>query len=65
MYTYDKCVSTFIVSVRQEFNILSKWLYNNFMVCIPEKRSSMLLGVDDPLQTNLACGDQILEKAIQ
>ena len=25
----------------------------------------MLLGVDEPLQTNLACGDQILEKTIQ
>ena len=25
----------------------------------------MLLGVDDPLQTNLVCGDQILEKTTQ
>ena len=32
------------------------------MVRNPEKRSFMLLGVDDPLQTNLVCGDQILEK---
>ena len=35
------------------------------MVCNPEKRSFMLLGVDDPLQTNLVYGDQILEKTIQ
>ena len=35
------------------------------MVRNPEKRSFMLLGVDDPLQTNLVCGDQILEKTIQ
>ena len=25
----------------------------------------MLLGVDDPLQTSLVCGNQILEKTIQ
>ena len=25
----------------------------------------MLLGIDDPLQTNLVCGDQIFEKTIQ
>ena len=35
------------------------------MVRNPEKRSFMLFGVDDPLQTNLVCGDQILEKTIQ
>ena len=35
------------------------------MVRNPEKKSFMLLGVDDPLQTNLACGGQILEKTIQ
>ena len=35
------------------------------MVCYPERRSFMLLGVDDPLQTSLVCGNQILEKRIQ
>ena len=35
------------------------------MVRNPGKRSFMLLGIDDPLQTNLVCGDQILEKTIQ
>ena len=65
MYTSDKRVSTIIGSLRHEFTILSKWFYNNFMVRNPEKRSFMLLGVDDPLQTNLVCGDQILEKTIQ
>ena len=64
MYTSDKRVSTFIGSLRHEFTILSKWFYNNFMVRNPEKRSLMLLDVDDPLQTNLACGDQILEKTM-
>ena len=58
----DKRVSTIIDSLRHEFTILSKWFYNNFMVRNPEKRSFMLLGVDDPLQTNLVYGDQILEK---
>ena len=65
MYTSDKRVSTIIGSLRHEFTVLSKWFYNNFMVCNPEKRSFMLLGVDDPLQTSLVCGDQILEKTIQ
>ena len=35
------------------------------MVFNPEKRSFMFLGVDDPSQTNLVYGDQILEKSIQ
>ena len=35
------------------------------MVRNPEKRSFMLLGVDDPLQTNLVCGYQVLEKTMQ
>ena len=52
-------------SLRHEFTILSKWFYNKFMVCNSEERSFMLLGVDDPLQTNLVCGDQIFEKTIQ
>ena len=65
MYTSDKRIPTIIGSLRHEFPILSKWFYNNFMVCNPEKRSFMLLDVDDPLQINLLCGDQILEKAIQ
>ena len=33
---------------------------------VTQKKSSfMLLGVDDTLQTNLVCGDQILEKTMQ
>ena len=50
MYTSDKRVSTIIGSLRHEFTILSKWFYNKFMVCNPEKRSFMLIGVDNPLQ---------------
>ena len=65
MYTSDKRVFTIIGSLRHEFTILSKWFYNNFMVRNPEKRSFIMLGVDDLLQTNLARGDQILENAIQ
>ena len=62
MYTSDKRVSTIIGSLRYKFTILPKWFYNKFMVRNPEKSSLMLLGVDDPLQTNLVCGDQIVEK---
>ena len=65
MYTSEKRVSTIIDSLRHEFTILSKWFYNNFMVLNPEQCSFMLLGVDDSLQTNVVCGDQILKKIIQ
>ena len=65
MYTLDRRVYTIIGSLRHEFTILSKWFYNNFTVRNQEKRSFMLLGVDDPLQTNLVCGYQILKKAMQ
>ena len=62
IYTSDKRVSTIIGSPRHEFPILSKWFYNNFMVRNPEKK---VIYVDDTLQTNLVCGDQIVEKTMQ
>ena len=52
-------------SLSHDFTILSKWFYNNFMVLNPDKCSFMLLGVDDELQTNLVCGNEILENSIQ
>ena len=61
MYTSDKRVSTIIDSLTLEFTILSKWFYNNFMVLNPDKCSFMLLGVDDSLQTNPVCGDELLK----
>ena len=39
MYTSDKRNSTVIDSLSHEFNILSKWLYNNFIVLNPDKCS--------------------------
>ena len=65
MYTSDKRVSTIIGSLRHEFTILSKWFYNKFMVCNPEKRSFVLLRIDDPLQTNLVLVIKFLKKTIQ
>ena len=65
MYTSDKRASAIIDSLSHEFTILSKWFYNNFMVLNPDKCSFMLLGVDDSLQTNLVCGDEILKNAKQ
>ena len=44
MYASDKRVSTMIDSLSNEFNILSKWFYNNFMVLNPDKCSCMLSG---------------------
>ena len=44
-----------------EFTILSKWFCNNFMLLKPDKCSFMLLGVDDSLQINLVCGDEIFK----
>ena len=65
MYTSDKRVSAFTDCLRREFTILSKWFYNNFMVPNPEKCSFMLLGVDNSLQANLVCGDEILQNKKQ
>ena len=65
MYTSEKRVSTITDFLRHEFTILSKWFYNNFMVLNPEKCSFMLLGVDDLLQTNMVCGDEILKNTKQ
>ena len=65
MYTSDIRVSTIIDSLSHQFTILSKWFYNNFMVLNPDKCFFMLLGVDDSLQTNLVCGDEILKSTKQ
>ena len=65
MYTPDKRVSTIIDSLSLEFTILSTWFYNNFMVLNPDKCSFMLLGVDDSLQINLVCDDEILKHTKQ
>ena len=69
IYTSDNYVSRLknkiLDSLRHEYTILSKWFYNNFTVPNPEETSFMLLGVDDPLQTNLVWGDQIFEKTMQ
>ena len=65
MYTSDKRASAIIDSLSHEFTVLSKWFYNNFMVLNPDKCSFMLLGVDDSLQTNLVCGDEILKNTKQ
>ena len=65
MYTSDKHVSTIIDSLRHGFTILLEWFYNKFMVFNPEKCSFLLLGVDDSLQTNLLCGDEILKNRKQ
>ena len=61
MYTSDKRVSTIIDSLSYEFTILSKLFYNSFVVLKPDKCSFMLSGVDDSLQTNLVCGEEILK----
>ena len=65
MYTTDKRVSTIIDSLSHELTILSKWFYNNFMIINPDKCSFLLLGVENSLQTNLACGDEILKNTKQ
>ena len=65
IYTSGKRVSTITDSLSHEFNTLSKWFYNNFMVLNPDKCSFMLLGVDDSLQTNMVCGDEIFKNTKQ
>ena len=56
LYTSDRSISSIMNSISHDFTIFSKCLYNNLMVFSPDKCSFMLLGVDDKLQTNLACG---------
>ena len=65
IYTSGKRVSTITDSLSHEFNTLSKWFYNNFMVLNPDKCSFMFLGVDDSLQTNLVCDDGIFKNTKQ
>ena len=61
LYPSDKSISNIMNSLSHDFNILSKWFYNNFMVLNPDKCSFMLLGVDDKLQTNVMCGNETLK----
>ena len=63
MYTSDKRVSTIIDSMSHEFTILPKRFYNNFMVLHNDKSSFMFSGVENSLQTTLACGGEILNNA--
>ena len=65
IYTSDKRVSTTIDFLSHEFTILSKWFQSNFLVLNPDKWSFMLIVVDDSLQTNLVCGEEILKNAKQ
>ena len=65
MYTSDKHVSTIIDSLRHKFPILFKRFYDKFMVRNTAKFSFMLLGVDDSLQINLVCGNEILKNTKQ
>ena len=65
MYASDKHISTILDFLSHEFTFLSKWFYNNFMVLNPDKCSFMLLGIDDSLHINLACGDKILKNTKQ
>ena len=52
-------------SLSHDLTIFSKWFHNNFMVLNPDKCAFMLLGVDDELQTNLACGNETLKNSKQ
>ena len=65
MCVSGKRVSAILDSLSHKFIILSKWFFNNFMVPNPGKCSFMLLGVDDSLQTNLACDNEIFKKIKQ
>ena len=65
LHTSDNSISNIMNSLSNDFIILSKLFYNNFMVLNPDKCSFMLLGVDDELQTNLACGHETLKNRKQ
>ena len=50
LYTSDNSISNIIDPLTHDLTILSKWLYNNFMILNPEKCLFILIGVDDELK---------------
>ena len=64
-YISDKSISNIMNSLSHDFNILSKWFCNNFMVFNSDKWSFMLLGVDDELLTYPVCRNKTLKKSNQ
>ena len=65
MYSSDKCISAIIDSLRHELTILSKWVYNNFIVLNSEKYLFMLLDVDDYCKPTWYLVIKFLKKKIQ
>ena len=57
LYTYNKNLEAVICNLRQEFSMLSKWFYDNYIVLNPGKCHFMLFGVKENEQFDLICND--------
>ena len=60
-YAYKKNLETIICNLRQEFSILSNWIYDNYMVLNPGKCHFMLFGVRQREKFDLICNDIALK----
>ena len=53
LFAYNKNLETVICKLRQEFSILSNWIYDNYIVLNPETCHFMLFGVKENEQFDL------------
>ena len=53
LFAYNKNLETVICKPRQEFSILSNWIYDNYIVLNPETCHFMLFGVKENEQFDL------------
>ena len=61
LYAYNKNLETLICNLRQEFSILSNWIYDNYMVLNQGKCHFILFGVKENEQFDLICSDITLK----
>ena len=57
LYAYNKNLEAVSFNLRQEFSILSKWFYDNYIVLDPGKCHFMLFGIKENEQFDLICND--------
>ena len=65
IHTSDKNILNISNSISHDFTVLSKWLYNHFMVQNPDKCSIISLDVDVEVQTDLVCENETLKNSKQ
>ena len=63
MYPFDKNINKTTISSNHAFAFSSNWFYKNFIVLNPDKRSFMLFGVKDELQTDLVSNNVTIKNS--